>query len=230
MMTRTDRRRFPVLIAAIAVLALAGAVFGLFFSTVEAQESGTLVSNTGKATDANISFGTVYSAQGFTTGSKAGGYVLSSIELDVDRVPESSGGVTVELWSSMTMTDMEGNNPEEPEPDARLATLIHSSGTWATGLNTFNAPADTQLGPNTTYFVFVSDIHVSESLRVHATDSSSADAGGASGWSVGTRFTTDEEGLSTGNFTGSRTRKRLKFQVNGYELRNRPRVESQEVV
>ena len=38
MMTRTDRRRFPVLIAAIAVLALAGAVLGLLFSTVQAQE------------------------------------------------------------------------------------------------------------------------------------------------------------------------------------------------
>ena len=122
----------------------------------------------------------------------------------------------------MTMTDIDGNNPEEAEPDARLATLTHSTGTWTTGLNTLNAPADTQLGPNTTYFVFVSDIQLTGSLRVHATDSSSADAGGASGWSVGTRFTTDEEGLSTGNFTGSSTRSRLKFKVNGYELRNRP--------
>ena len=34
MMTRTDRRRFPVLIAAIAVLALAGAALGVLFSTV----------------------------------------------------------------------------------------------------------------------------------------------------------------------------------------------------
>ena len=37
-MIRTDRRRFPILIAAIATLALTGAVLGLLFSTVEAQE------------------------------------------------------------------------------------------------------------------------------------------------------------------------------------------------
>ena len=70
MMTRTDRRRLPALLAAIAVLALAGAALGLLLSPVQAQEAGTLVSNTGKATDANISFGTVYSAQGFATGRK----------------------------------------------------------------------------------------------------------------------------------------------------------------
>ena len=226
MMTRTDGRRFPVLIAAMAALAVAMAAamaaLGLLLSPVQAQESETLVSNTGKSTNANISFGTVYSAQGFATGSKAGGYVLSSIELDVERVPASSGGVTVELWSSMRMTDIEGNDPEAPEPDARLATLTHSTGTWDTGLNTLNAPADTQLGPNTTYFVFVSDIELSDSLRVYATESSSADAGGASGWRIGERFTTDKEGLSTGNFTGSSTRSRLKFKVNGYELINQP--------
>ncbi len=47
MMTRTDRRRSPFLIAAIAALALAGAALGLLFSPVQAQEAETLVSNTG---------------------------------------------------------------------------------------------------------------------------------------------------------------------------------------
>ena len=42
MLTRTDRRRFPVLIAAIAVLAVAGAALGLLFSTAEAQEADTV--------------------------------------------------------------------------------------------------------------------------------------------------------------------------------------------
>ena len=45
MLTRTDRRRFPILIAAIAVLALAGAALGLLFSPVQAQESETLPRN-----------------------------------------------------------------------------------------------------------------------------------------------------------------------------------------
>ena len=38
MMTNTDRRRLPALLAAIAALALAAAALGLLFSTVQAQE------------------------------------------------------------------------------------------------------------------------------------------------------------------------------------------------
>ena len=38
-MTRTNRRRFPILFVAIAALALAGAALGLLFSPVEAQGS-----------------------------------------------------------------------------------------------------------------------------------------------------------------------------------------------
>ena len=41
MMTRTDRRRFPVLIAAIATLALAGAALGLLFSTARRRRINT---------------------------------------------------------------------------------------------------------------------------------------------------------------------------------------------
>ena len=48
MMTRNDRRRFPFLFAAIAVLTLAGAALGLLFSTAQAQEAETLVSNIGQ--------------------------------------------------------------------------------------------------------------------------------------------------------------------------------------
>ena len=43
-MTRTDRRRFPVPLAAITALALAGGALALLFSPVQAQESETLLS------------------------------------------------------------------------------------------------------------------------------------------------------------------------------------------
>ena len=217
-MTRTDRRRFPVLIAVIAALALTGAALGLLLSTVQAQEAGTLVSNTGQAADAHTNTDDFYPAQGFITGSKAGGYVLTSIELDVATTPGTPSGATVELWSSMTMTDIDGNNPEEPEPDARLATLIHSTGTWTTGLNTFNAPANTQLLPDTTYFVFVSYAAPAPHLQITNTDSSSADSGGASGWDLpdgGSILLEDGVWLAG-------PESYLKFKVNGYELRNRP--------
>ena len=38
MMTGADRQRSPILFAAVAVLALAGAVLGLLFSPLQAQE------------------------------------------------------------------------------------------------------------------------------------------------------------------------------------------------
>ena len=139
MLTRTDRRRFPILIAAIAVLALAGAALGLLFSTAEAQEAETLLSNLEEgAFSTGIVVSDLVIAQEFTTGSNSNGYVLSNVKLDVDEVPNTSADVTVELWSVTT------NDP--PGPAASVATLTHSTGTWATGPNTFNAPADTELG------------------------------------------------------------------------------------
>ena len=217
-MTRTDRRRFPILFAAIAALALAGALLGLLFSPAQAQEAETLLSNTGQAADTQTNTDDFYPAQGFITGSKAGGYVLTSIELDVATAPGTPSGATVELWSSMTMTDIDGNNPEEPVPDARVATLTHSTGTWTTGLNTFNAPSDTHLLPKTTYFVYVSYAAPAPHLQITNTDSSSADSGGASGWQL------PDGGsilLENGIWLAGPT-SYLKFKVNGYELRNRP--------
>ena len=211
MMTRTDRRRFPFLIAAIAVLALAAAALGLLLSTAEAQESETLLSNTGKDTNGTLSFTAIYSAQGFTTGSQAGGYVLSSVELDFSQVPNTPDDVTIALWSATSSS----------EPDFQIAPLTHSNGTWTTGLNTFNAPTDTRLRPEMTYFVFVSDVTpAGELLKIRYTNSSSADSGGASGWSVGRRAFTDEQGIQTGSY--SQSDQRLKFKVNGYELINQP--------
>ena len=46
-MTRTDRRRFPVLFAAIAALALAGTVLALLFSLVQAEEGSSPAEPTG---------------------------------------------------------------------------------------------------------------------------------------------------------------------------------------
>ena len=80
MLTRTDRRRFPVLIAAIAALAVAGAALGLLFSPAWAQESGTLVSNTGQGSTLTRDFSNP-GAQRFTTGSYAYGYTLSTVDV-----------------------------------------------------------------------------------------------------------------------------------------------------
>ena len=161
-------------------LALTGAVFGLLFSTAQAQEADeVLLSNLGQIydDDTNVQPSIVW-AQGFTTGSNTGGYHLSSIELDVGRVPETLSAVTVALWSATSGTT--------PEPNVSVATLTHSTGTWAgDAVNTFNAPPDTELDAGTTYFVHMSYSGGGRTLTLRSTNSTSADAGGAADWSVG---------------------------------------------
>ena len=212
MLTRTDRRRFPVLFAAIAVLALAGAALGLLLSTVQAQESETLLSNTEQThiPGSSISVGSFRQAQGFNTGSNALGYRLDSIELDVARVPKTPSDVTVGLWSATS----------DSKPNASVATLTHSTGTWATGANTINAPTGTELDANTLYFVFVSYSGEREYLDITFTGVTSHDSGEAAGWSVG-RLYERGQGSWSQNVVPSR---RLRFKINGAEtmLINQP--------
>ena len=203
MMTRTDRRRLPALFAVIAALALAGAALGLLFSTAEAQEDDVvLLSNTEQTyipgTSTNV--GEYTHAQGFNTGSNAPGYSLDSIELHVDRVPASPSDVTVELWSANS----------DSKPDASVATLTHSTGTWATDSNTFNAPTDTELDASTLYFVHVSYSGTGSELALDVTSSSAHDSGEAAGWSVGRRYERTDGSWSSGS-------RRLRFKIIGAE-------------
>ena len=60
MLTRTDRGRFPIRLAVIAALTLAMAMavaMAMLFSTVQAQESGTLLSNNGQTKDGELILG-----------------------------------------------------------------------------------------------------------------------------------------------------------------------------
>ena len=142
-----------------------------------------LLSNLGQATNTNfaLAIGTFENAQGFTTGSDSYGYFLASINLDVNAVPKTPADVTVSLWSA--------TSDSPPEPDAAVATLTHSTGTWATGVNTFNAPGGTVLDPGTTYFVVASYSGARAHLQLRPTASGSADDD-STGWSVaGARLT-----------------------------------------
>ena len=144
-------------------------------------------------------------AQGFRTGPNIPGYTLSSIKLDVLRVPNNLADLTVELWSATSAST--------PKPDAQVATLTHSTGTWETGLNTFNAPADTELAAGTTFFVFASyaGTHASDGLGLKAASSRSADDDGAPGWSVRQIF----ERSRTSQGSWSSRSDVMKIQING---------------
>ena len=165
-----------------------------------------LLSNFGQRTSPdNWIVRTFELAQGFRTGPNIPGYTLSSIKLDVLRVPNNLADLTVELWSATSAST--------PKPDAQVATLTHSTGTWETGLNTFNAPADTELAAGTTFFVFASyaGTHASDGLGLKAASSRSADEGGARGWSVRRIF----ERSRTSQGSWSSRSDVMKIQING---------------
>ncbi len=179
-------------------------------ATVQAQDSDeVLLSNTGQEWDdgagTNVS-STVVFGQGFTTGSNADGYHLSSIELNVERLPNTTADVTIALWSATS----------DSRPDASVATLTHSTGTWATGFNTFDAPADTELDTGTTYFVHMSYSGSGMGLNLNVTNSTSADAGGAPDWSVGQNFFR----VSGGDWRT--TSVRFRFKINGRAAEGTP--------
>ena len=196
-------------LAAAALLALSGAL--ALPATAEAQEIA-LLSNTendlfnpGNA----VIVGDSRQAQGFNTGSNAPGYRLDSIELHVGTVPNTPSDVTVELWSANS----------DSKPDASVATLTHSTGTWATGANTFNAPADTELDANTLYFVHVSYSGERADLTLGETGFTGHDSGEAAGWSVGQLYKRNQ-----GSWSTYLAITRLRFKINGAEtlLINQP--------
>ena len=125
-----------------------------------------LLSNLGQDTDefASASVGAFDAAQGFTTGSARSGYFLDSIKLDVQAVPNTPADVTVQLWSASN-----GN------PDASIATLTHSTGSWDTGVNTFSASPAQVLAAETKYFVVLLYSGQRSYLVVNITKTDSAD-------------------------------------------------------
>ena len=112
-------------------------------------------------------------SQGFTTGSNATGYTLSSIEALVGAANATQREtIRVELWSAAT----------NGAPNSKVADLTVPA-TVSAGAVAFTAPANTSLTANTTYhFVLYTD--GSFDLEVGSTASDNEDSGGQTGWSI----------------------------------------------
>ena len=128
--------------------------------------SPSLVSNLGKANSGSSNLGILDAAQGFTTGSNAGGYVLDAVALNFTDAPS---GLTVQLATGVSTTSA----------GTTVATLTNP-GTLAAGDLRFTAPASTTLSAGTQYFVVVQG----SGGRVSRTASTAEDAGAAAGWSI----------------------------------------------
>ena len=176
-MTCIGRRRFPFLIAAIAVLALAGAALGLLLSTAEAQEAGTLVSNIGQGSTVTDN-ASVQRAQRFTTGPNEYGYTLSTVDIvSVDGEGDSFEAevCTVDglAYPTSTCTDL----------------AAPGSSAFAAGTITFYAPANTVLEPGTTYAVVLTTPSLGGvEVTYGLTTANGEDAGLADGWSIADTF------------------------------------------
>ena len=104
-------------------------------------------------------------AQGFETGANAGGYSLSSIE--------------VEFYESSTQNPTVTLHKDTPR-SASVATLSKSGSGVSAGANTFTAPSGTKLDANSTYFVRI-ETQGSVKLNITTSDSESS---AKLGWSV----------------------------------------------
>ena len=173
------------------------------------QEAEVLLSNFGQVqSSSGLIIRDSEVAQGFTTGPNIPGYTLGSIELDVYGIPETPTEVTVALWSA--------TNDGRPKPNAPVATLTHSTGTWTAGPITFDAPAGTELAGDTTFFVFVSypSTGAVDQILLRRINETSADAGGAPGWRISRSFS--RERTPQGDWSGISIT--MKIRINGNQV------------
>ena len=111
----------------------------------------------------------------FTTGGKAAGYSLSSIEIDLAT---SGNSTDVEIWVHEESSGQPGT----------LVAQMNAPSSYVTGVNAFSVPVNTTLDADRTYFVV---IH-SAADNIGNTSWIVEDLGGAAGWSIrDTRFISD---------------------------------------
>ena len=110
-------------------------------------------------------------AQQFDTGGNAAGYLLASVDLDVDGV-EANTDPRVSIYTKS------GSNP---------STLVHTlanPSSVADGWRTFTAPPGALLGKDTDYFVVVEHTRTTETFTIGLTASDAEDSGKADGWGI----------------------------------------------
>ena len=135
-----------------------------------------LVSNLDQPTNSDTGSAANDHAQAFITGENSLGYPLKAITLDVGTAP-GSGTLTVRIRET---TGASGHY--EGHPGSLLYTLSNPSNV-GTGHQTFTAPSNAHLDPNTQYWVhtsFTGDDQPRWKITYHVTE----DAGAYPGWSI----------------------------------------------
>ena len=163
--------------------------------------SDVMVSNIGRSNDSTTSFRSFDHAQGFRTGDNPGGYALNSIEVEFLRTSSNPLAATLH----------KGDPASAP-----VTALVGGSSGVTGGANTFMAPADTVLDPNSIYYIAMeTPLRDSGQTVLPVTDSNAEDATGKSDWAV-LDVGHYRNYLSTGGYlTWAQSRQ---IRVNGAEL------------
>ena len=138
-------------------------------NNTSAQTRQILVSNSDSSVSSNDN--DRYAAQGFVTGSSSYGYTVSEVRIRFGLNPET---VT-------TAVKIRQNN--NGRPGALVATLTNPNSFANDSFNTFTAPADTHLDPNTKYFFTINE-GVADLGRIDYSVTTNNAESGLTGWSV----------------------------------------------
>ena len=159
-------------LAPLILVALPAVAVVLFVpETGGAQTVTTYVSNIDQGSDGNYQTDQLR-AQSFTTGSQAGGYTVTHVDIGSDDDEGDS------FSAAIYTTNSSGH------PVSEVAALTPPS-SFAAGTLTFTAPANTTLAASTTYSVRIVNSSASDPARLDTTTSNDEDADAASGWSIG---------------------------------------------
>ena len=151
-------------------VALLATLATLLATPLQAQSLTTFVSNT----DLSVHHSTnSFLAQSFKTGTNAGGYTVSEVDIRLH-----SG-----LQNSITVKIRKGRSGE---PGDLVAALMNPASLRANSLNTFTAPDGTKLAANTTYWLTVGEGITSRKAEVSATEGN--DETGEPGWTISNRY------------------------------------------
>ncbi len=177
---------------------------------VEAQDAtSTLVSNTGQtALSTRTSVSSHWIGTAFTTGSHAGGYTLSEVDLQIGAWQGNSAFFTANIYSASSAG----------VPDSQLCTLTNPGSPADNAVNTFTAPTAAgsmcpTLDASTTYALVVKSSSSSKTVSVASTNSDNEDGGAATGWSIADRRAHSNNSGTSWN----RDARVLMFAVKGAE-------------
>ena len=138
-------------------------------NNTSAQTRQILVSNSDSSVSSNDN--DRYAAQGFVPGSSSYGYTVSEVRIRFG----------LDLETATTAVKIRQNN--NGWPGALVATLTNPNRFANDSFNTFTAPADTHLDPNTKYFFTINE-GVADFGRIYYSVTTNNAESGLTGWSV----------------------------------------------